>query len=686
MEKTTDSFNSNNNHNNNESVNKVKVWTFTESVIPVENINSINSKQKKPTKCLTLKKIKSKIDRYYLLAYALFFISLIYYFLGLQGCDKGALCQVDTDEKVYLKRGFQTAYSSVFFTFSIFFLIYFKKHFIHLVAFTLIYIIIFMNTQGNDFLNHGTYNCALFITLSVIIFIYLKGISYIIKAIKGNIKQKICSIIIAFLLIFPYLFYAVRTRCDKWNYGLGKVEIEYDINLDSCQIQKPNKCTVGMFGNLFDLSSYFRKTCKGHHNDKKTFEKYLNASQKQFSKYSYPDTSEFGDDYSSFTEQFPNMVEKEIWGYDEKTNNKEVTVEFTNGIGKINIEVKRKEKLVQERTKLYEKNTVEFENIYFIYIDAVSLQQFKRKLPKTRDLIEKMLYTNNNKEEFFQKFEAFQFVKYHSVGINTAPNLFPLFYGNFMGFDKGVFVGRYLKEKGFITGAEHNSCNRGVFDFPPKKFGELKMGGYDHENFGLFCDTNYNDKLHSWSAWQGRNSKFRRCLYDEQTSKYMKDYFLDFCKKYENERKYFSAIYSDAHEGTQEAVKYIDDDVHDLILELLTKHFDDKSIIFIISDHGPHMPWIDDVLLSSQKKIENFLGLFLMIIPNRTNINKEIIYSNQQVLVTPLDIYSTLLDIIHVNKNFLYHSMIGESVFNKLDRKKRNCETLNINPSYCKCS
>ena len=75
-----------------------------------------------------------------------------------------------------------------------------------------------------------------------------------------------------------------------------------------------------------------------------------------------------------------------------------------------------------------------------------------------------------------------------------------------------------------------------------------------------------------------------------------------------------------------------------------------------------------------------------MIIPNRTNINKEIIYSNQQVLVTPLDIYSTLLDIIHVNKSFLYHSMLGESVFNKLDRKKRNCESLNISSSFCKCS
>lgn len=70
-----------------------------------------------------------------------------------------------------------------------------------------------------------------------------------------------------------------------------------------------------MFGNLFDLSSYFRKTCKGYQNTKIIFDKYLNDKQKQFSKYSYPNTTEFGDNYLSFTREFPNMVEKKNLGF-----------------------------------------------------------------------------------------------------------------------------------------------------------------------------------------------------------------------------------------------------------------------------------------------------------------------------------------------------------------------------------
>ena len=50
------------------------------------------------------------------------------------------------------------------------------------------------------------------------------------------------------------------------------------------------------------------------------------------------------------------------------------------------------------------------------------------------------------------------------------------------------------------------------------------------------------------------------------------------------------------------------------------------------------MPGMDDVFLSSEKKIENYLGLFVIILPNNTNLNKEDIHYNEQVLVTPLDI------------------------------------------------
>jgi hypothetical protein len=464
------------------------------------------------------------------------------------------------------------------------------------------------------------------------------------------------------------------------------VQIEYNQNLDACKIKIPKKCTIGMFGSLFDLSSYMRKTCKGYQNTKIVFDQYLNDMQKNFSKYSYPDTTEFGDNYLSFTNEFPNMVEKKIWGFDAKSNNKEVTVEFKNGIGKINIDVKRKDYLVKKRKKLYKKNKVKFNNIYIIYIDAISLQHFKRKLKKTKELIEKMLYTNKNKEKFFKKFEAFQFMKYHNIGINTKPNVFPLFFGNFFKSNKGIFITKYLKKKGYITGSEHNSCNRAIFDFPKIKNPKVKPKGFDHENFGLFCDTNYNDKKNKWSCLKGRNSFIRKCLYDEQTSKYLRDYFLDFCKKYKNERKYFSAIFTDGHEGTLEVVKYIDNDVHDLILELLTNYFDDKSAIFIISDHGAHIPGIDNILFSQQKNIENFLGVFLMILPKNVNLNMEIIHHNEQVLVTPLDFYFTLLDMIKIKRSKLYHSKLGESVFIKLNRKNRNCKTLNIPLHYCKCN
>ena len=184
---------------------------------------------------------------------------------------------------------------------------------------------------------------------------------------------------------------------------------------------------------------------------------------------------------------------------------------------------------------------------------------------------------------------------------------------------------------------------------------------------------------------KGRNSFIRKYLYDEQTSKYLRDYFLDFCKKYKDERKYFSANFTDGHEGTLEVVKYIDNDVHDFILELLTKYFDDKSAIFVISDHGAHIPGIDNILFSQQKDIENFLGLFLMILPKKINLNMEIILHNEQVLITPLDFYFTLLEIINIKRSKLHHSKFGESAFIKLNRKYRNFNSLGIPSHYFKC-
>jgi hypothetical protein len=38
-------------------------------------------------------------------------------------------------------------------------------------------------------------------------------------------------------------------------------------------------------------------------------------------------------------------------------------------------------------------------------------------------------------------------MKYHNFGINTKPNVFPLFFGNFFESNKGIFITNYLKKK-----------------------------------------------------------------------------------------------------------------------------------------------------------------------------------------------------------------------------------------------
>ena len=112
----------------------------------------------------TKKRNKKKLDIYFILIiYAFFFLSIKFYFLGLRGCRKkiAEKCHEFTNIIPYIKRGIETAISSILFSFGLFFIRFFKRHFIHKIIFILTYIIIIFNTQGNDFIHHGTYNCLM---------------------------------------------------------------------------------------------------------------------------------------------------------------------------------------------------------------------------------------------------------------------------------------------------------------------------------------------------------------------------------------------------------------------------------------------------------------------------------------------------------------------------------------------
>ena len=186
--------------------------------------------------------------------------------------------------------------------------------------------------------------------------------------------------------------------------------------------------------------------------------KYLNRKLEKYNDFAYPRTEKWKPKKSY--KNLANKMEKYIFPKTKFTSKfSEVFVSFKNGKGKIRIKLKRKKKVIIAKRKLEAKFPVKFENIYVIYLDAVSRNNFIRRLKKTTKVIEKIYYKNLKREKEFKIYNTFQFFKYHSFNGHTQGNIFPLFYGIKRNTDRGISIVKFLNKKGFITATSHNSCN-----------------------------------------------------------------------------------------------------------------------------------------------------------------------------------------------------------------------------------
>ena len=105
----------------------------------------------------------------------------------------------------------------------------------------------------------------------------------------------------------------------------------------------------------------------------------------------------------------------------------------------------------------------------------------------------------------------------------------------------------------------------------------------------------------------------------------------------------------------------------------------DKTAVFFISDHGNNMPTIGKLIGAEDELLERALGNLILLIPNefnQTQINN--LKYNQQILVTPYDIYETLLDMSVYDKLWGSENNKGESLFNKINGLERDCENMMI--------
>ena len=635
-----------------------KKITTTESSTQTEDDDSIYKNYKKAFIIRRKEKLESIILSKYIPIIYLMLISFSLYQKSLKGCDfdESTCLEADNIKKFY-KHGFKLFQCSLIVGFILLLIFYNLISIFIQIPFIATYAYYFYTYQGVDLKNHGIYNSILLTIVSFIIFLcYL----YFFKLFKFLYKHKIRQFFLLLLSLLSPLFIiyysVIEIECHNFYRGLNGLEISQKESENSCYLPKPNFCTIKLFDNIFDLSRivYLIKKgippipyisnylynkdlyCINRDNSKSVFYEHANR-KKRLNKFgfnlSFPDTSIFDFKKHSRVGKFHYKVFNRIYDYDKrikkynnslnrkKRANPEVVVHFNNETdkGTLTMELRQDKRLIYKRRKLAAKFKVRYDNILFIFIDAVSKNHFRRKFPLTSNLLSKYLMTdlNNDNKNIENNITAFQFLKYNNFRPSTQVNIIPMFYGESMKSQKGTSLIKYFKEKGYITGGSENICHRELFLLEQDKNKKVVFESFDHENFAMFCDPNYNPPNNRVSLFKGLFSMMRRCLYGKDTFDWVFDFGYKFLEKYKNERKFLRLGFIDGHEGTMEAIKYLDNSLYSFLDFYIKNYFTNSTAIFIASDHGENMISIHHLLNSDEFLYERTLGTFFLLLPTK---------------------------------------------------------------------
>ncbi len=342
----------------------------------------------------------------------------------------------------------------------------------------------------------------------------------------------------------------------------------------------------------------------------------------------------------------------------------------------IKMNITKKRELVEYREKKKNNNSP-FENVLFIFFDAISRVQFQRVLPKTTKFFEQFMKYNPN-----SKYKSYHFSKYHSLDGYTRINLQPMFFGYNMGSGRGTYIIRYFKQNGFITGQSMGSCSKETYIFGNNYTSNLQFENYDHENVGMFCDPNYFDRERPYSINKGEYCLLRRCLYGKDVHDYVLDYGKLFWETYKDNRKFLRLYFIDPHETSGEVAKYVDTPLYNFLSNLYQRNLFEKTIIFLISDHGLHMSGIYQAMKTEDYNIEKYLPMLIILIHDYKDNDNNLI-DNQDILISAYDIHNTLM---YCAFGIFNQFDRGSNIFGYINANQRNCSSIGIDKAtVCKC-
>ena len=639
-----------------------------------------------------IESLPSKIDEIKIILLSI--VSFFFYFISFRGCEgTQSYCLVTLSPSFFYLIGVYIMICSLITLYIIYEALNNKISKIHLFYYVplLIYLLYFYD-NGSDLSHHGSYNKMVFYFL-IVSFIILFLIFCLLKYIYANYKIIFISLTLSFIWILIYTYIKITKNCNVWYDGLNGIRLENNPKFDKCKIVHPKRCWINSIDGVFDVSRILNENCNNFRGGEKAeLLKYLSPHFNLTQNFGYPITTKYTWLNQSHFDRFFNNVMADMIDLDKIDYSKiaddlkpEVVLKFdpVTEMGKIDIKINRNEILAKERNDIYNtllpKDKPKYNNILFLYIDAISRPEFIRAMKNTEKYLSK--YFNSSEKSFYQM------MKYHNFIFFTQQNVNPMFFGESMFNSNGTSILKHIKKKGFITGHSNNICTRQLYDIEDNYTENIEYDNFDHENIAMMCDPNFYNPENRFTPYMGPYSIRRRCLYGRDTFEYIIEYGEKFWAAYSKEHKFLRLSFQDAHEGTLEVVKYLDVKLAEFLEKFDRKGYLKDTAVFLVSDHGNNMVGIYNIFQFEDYVLEKTLGTWFMLLPKKKEIDEKFLEINQQRLVSPYDIHDTLLDMFGYHQNNTIFSRKGQSVYKEVNGLERNCDyySQDIMPIWCRC-
>ena len=639
-----------------------------------------------------IERLPSKIDEIKIILLSI--VSFFFYFISFRGCEgTQSYCLVTLSPSFFYLIGVYIMICSLITLYIIYEALNNKISKIHLFYYVplLIYLLYFYD-NGSDLSHHGSYNKMVFYFL-IVSFIILFLIFCLLKYIYANYKIIFISLTLSFIWILIYTYIKITKNCNVWYDGLNGIRLENNPKFDKCKIVHPKRCWINSIDGVFDVSRILNENCNNFRGGEKAeLLKYLSPRFNLTQNFGYPITTKYTWLNQSHFDRFFNNVMADMIDLDKIDYSKiaddlkpEVVLKFdpVTEMGKIDIKINRNEILAKERNDIYNtllpKDKPKYNNILFLYIDAISRPEFIRAMKNTEKYLSK--YFNSSEKSFYQM------MKYHNFIFFTQQNVNPMFFGESMFNSNGTSILKHIKKKGFITGHSNNICTRQLYDIEDNYTENIEYDSFDHENIAMMCDPNFYNPENRFTPYMGPYSIRRRCLYGRDTFEYIIEYGEKFWAAYSKEHKFLRLSFQDAHEGTLEVVKYLDVKLAEFLEKFDRKGYLKDTAVFLVSDHGNNMVGIYNIFQFEDYVLEKTLGTWFMLLPKKKEIDEKFLEINQQRLVSPYDIHDTLLDMFGYHQNNTIFSRKGQSIYKEVNGLERNCDyySQDIMPIWCRC-